>query len=473
MLLNAKNYFWVLLVFCIVLLFLPLFIRDRYNGGLLVGSESYKSLRFGKEIKESGLISYDKLSYGGKPFVEEKGWYALLSINPEFMVKLLPFIFGILSFIVFYFLVAKIKPELKGISSLLLVLSPSFLYLFSVATKYTVAIFFILLGFYLISIKKNWLAYIAFLISGFFSILSLLFSILLLLFLALKNRKFRDFYSVLICFIFVFVVQFHNIFSLGLPESVFLLNNFTFSNFFSFIILGLGGKYGVGFFVLVLALIGIYNYYREKYKFLFFYALLFLLLFISFYLTFLFSYISFLLAFFAAIGLIPFLYGNWKSGLLKFLTLLVIFCGLLFSVLVFYDRVNSFEPSPEFFGAISFLKEQQTNSFVLSDYRNGEYITYAGKSSFLDNNYFYAPNFTARMNIANFLFNTTDIDTAVSTLNNNNISYILIDSKMREEIFDNRDERFLFLLKYSPNIFAKVYNNTEVELWHNLNATFV
>lgn len=467
MLFNAKNYFWFLLILCIILLVLPSIIRDKVSNGLFIDSQSYKSLRLGHEIRDNGLISYDELSYGGKPFFEEYGWYVLLSINPEFFARLLPFLFGVLSFIVFYFLVKQYGPEISVFASLILLASPAFIYIFSVATKYTAAIFFTLLGLYLFSKDKKYFALASFIISGFFSIIGLFFIALIFLYFGFKDRQFRNSFVVIGGFIVVFLIQFYRIFYLGLPEVIFNFNNFNFSNFFSFFIFGLGENYyGMAFFIFVLSLVGIYSYYNERFKFLLFYILLLFLLFVSFFLPFLLAYLSFFIAFFAAIGLLPFLRKDWKSKVLRFLSLLVIFCGILFSFLVFYNSVSEFEPTANYFEAVDFLKENGVYGTVFTDYRNGDYIVFAGKKTLVDMNILYAPDVGVRLDDIDTLFNASEGAVAYSILEKYDVQYILLDAKMKKDIFGNRNERLLFLLRYSPNRFVKVLENDEVELWH-------
>lgn len=463
--LSAKKYFWVLLVLCIILLILPLVIRGVSSDGLLIGEESYKNLRW---AEGDSVSSYDGLSYGGKPHVEEKLWYSILSISPGFLVKFLPILLGILCFVLFYFLVSNIKPELKGFASILLITSPLFLLLFSMATKYVAAVFFILLGLYLMSIKKNKFGLVSLLFSGFFSIVGLFFVGLFFLFYYFKKKNYVNLFSLVLGFILVFLIQFYKIFSLGLPENLFAFKSFSFGNFFSFIIFELGGKYGLGLFLLILSLVGIYVYYNEKYKFVFYYLILFIFLLISFYLPFLLFYLCFILAFFAAVGLIPFFYGNWRSDVLKFLTSVILVCGLLFSVLVFYSNVPNLEPTSEQFEVIQFLKNQEEIiSPVFASPKFGSYITYAGKSSFIDSNYLYAPDLGMREIDMGLILNSSNLDFAVDILNKHRIKYILVDKEMKRDVFNNEDEKFLFLLKFSPHKFVNLISNEDVELWYH------
>ena len=50
MFLNAKKYFYVMLVLCVILLALPIAIRHFFNNGFMVGEDSYTTLRTAQYI---------------------------------------------------------------------------------------------------------------------------------------------------------------------------------------------------------------------------------------------------------------------------------------------------------------------------------------------------------------------------------------------------------------------------------------
>ena len=462
--LNVRYYFWILLVLCLISLLVPLFLRTTFSNGLYIGEETYRSLRLGQNIREGSFLSYDNLSYGGKYLFEERLWYFLISIAPGFMVIFLPILFGILSFIVFYLLVSEIKPELKEIASLILIISPTFIYFFNIATKYTAALFFILLGFYLFKKNKFYLSYFIFILSGLFSIVSLLIVCFIFLYYSLKKEDFSHFYILFFGFILLFLVQFYRVFTLGLPKFLFPFKEFTFSNFFSFLIFGFGNQYGIGVFMFFLALIGIYCIYNEKYKFLLVYLFILLLFLLSFYFNFILLFLLFLLSFFAAAGIYHFWNDPWKSDVFRFLTLVVIICGLLFVNLSFYKGVSEIQPKVNYFESISFLSQQEGDFVVLSDSSLGEYIKYAGKKTFIDNDYLYAPDFDIRLNDFNSLLISNDINNTLEILGRYKIEYILIDKNNK----DYQDEKgILFILKNSRNIFVNLFENDEVSVWYN------
>ena len=67
------------------------------------------------------------------------------------------------------------------------------------------------------------------------------------------------------------------------------------------------------------------------------------------------------------------------------------------------------------------------------------------------------------------MFNNIDINLTVSLLNKHDVGYIFIDNRLKKEVFNNEDKGFMFLLKYSPALFFKAFNNTEVDVWYNRN----
>ena len=103
MFLNAKKYFYLMFILCLILLVLPLFLRYHFNDNYIVGEDSYSVLRTSNYIKQNNAIpNEDPFSYGGRPYIGEYGLPLLLAFNPELLSKIVPIIFGLLSFILFY-----------------------------------------------------------------------------------------------------------------------------------------------------------------------------------------------------------------------------------------------------------------------------------------------------------------------------------------------------------------------------------
>jgi len=65
------------------------------------------------------------------------------------------------------------------------------------------------------------------------------------------------------------------------------------------------------------------------------------------------------------------------------------------------------------------------------------------------------------LNKTDILFQNRNLKNATFALNELNVTHILIDSKMREEIWKRDDDGILFLL----NSFDKIFTNDKVEIW--------
>lgn len=469
--LNARFGFWILLFICLFLLVLPLYIRDTKSYGMLIDGESYLSVRFAEQAKETGFIFWDNLSYGGRHYLTEQAWYLLLAISPFFMAKYLPIIFGLLSFILFYAIVSSIKPSIRNIASLFLIISPTFLYFFSTASKYVAAVFFVLLGVYLTLKNKRGFAYASFFIVGLFSVFSLLLVVLVFLYTGVKEKKYNAFFVMFAGLIFICLIYFYKIFTLGLPDFFYRIGEFSFSEFFSYYFFMLGSNFGLGFFTFVLALVGVFAYYRNRYGFILKYLFFAFAFYLSFYFKFLFFYLAFIVAFFAGAGFMTLLNREWRSKIFRFLTIFVICCGMLFTTLLFISMADNFYPNADYKEAIDFLASQQNDFTVLSDYRNGNIITYSGKKNFLDPGFFYAPNITKRQEDFNTLLSSKNLSTVELIMSEYNIGYVMIDSNIKSRYFTDELDGLLFLLTYSPLKFSLVFDNGEVEIWQKLDVS--
>ena len=208
----------------------------------------------------------------------------------------------------------------------------------------------------------------------------------------------------------------------------------------------LGGSYGFGFFYFVLAIVGIYSYYKKSYKIFFAYLLFIVILFSVFYFNSLLFFINLFLVFFAACGLLAFLDYEWRSETFRFLTILIICCGLLFSSLVFFSNLSDLYPTQYHMEAVEFLKTQDADAVMFSDYRNGDLISYSGKPNFMDKDFAYAPDVIDRWKDTQDLLRTRNVNFADSFMDENNIRYIFVDKQMKSEIFSNKDQDLLFLL---------------------------
>ena len=390
----------------------------------------------------------------------------MLAINPTFLGRWLPLIFGVLSFILFYLIIGLYNTEVRGISALFLLFSPAYIYLFSTPVKYGLVTFMLLLGIYLkLKGKKRRAAIIIFGLTGLFSIITLIALLICYLFNSVKTKRWEEFITLILFLIITFLLQFYKILFIPLPEVIFTLGERTIITLFNLTLSDFGGISGISIFTFIVALIGIYRYWEDKYKFLIVYLITALLMWLALYFNFLILYFNFLIVFLAGMGLKELLEHKWRSDVFRHFTILFIICGIAFSGLTFLNQVDDLEPSEGFSEAMTFLKNQDSQNTVFSHYSRGSYIAYARKTNFMDETPFYARNVHARLIDSNKLLHAQNLKTATSIINKHNIQYIWLDKKLIEQIWGRNEIELIFLLKYSPNNFKKIFDNEDVEMY--------
>lgn len=469
MLLNASPRKTVIYLFiiCLIVLSMPLFLRAKFVDSNFIGEESYSNYRLANMIKDNGFVKYDELSYSGRDLRYEYGYVGLLSLSPRLLSWILPIIFGLISFVLFYNIVKKYDSDIALISSLLLIFSPSFIYLFSVSTKYSGAVMFFLLGLYLYLKGRDYnkyLGYACFIAVSLFSIEAVFVLVLAGLFLAYGKKIEWKFYiiSVLLSFGLLYM-QFGNLlFNFGLFFERYISFNFFAS--IGVLFSDLGGKYGFGLFLFLLSLIGIYSIGKDRYRYIIWFALYFALLVLSVYFNFLILFVNFILVIFASYGVIYFIDMEWKSTVFRSVTILVIICGLLFSTLSFLNNVTEIEPSLNYINAVGFLNN--TDKYVVfSEYTRGVYINLAGNKNVADSNFLGAPNVVERLKDSDLLLHANKMPEARKILDKYNIKHVLVDKEMKSRLYASDESELLFLLKYAISDFYKEYENDEVEIW--------
>lgn len=470
MLLNAnpRRTAVYLLLFCLIVLIIPMFLRIKLDNSAFIGSDSYSNYRLANMIQSGGLVSYDEMSYSGREIRYEYGMPLLLSLSPKVLTWIMPIIFGIMSFLLFYFIVRKYDSDIALVSSLLLLFSPGFIYLFSISTKFAGAVFFCMLGAYFYLKEKEYNKYISaacFLAVCFFSIeTALLLALIGLYFTYKKIIGWRIYASWLVLALLALYIQFGKlVFDFGV-----FFQNFGQKGFLELankLFFDIGGGYGLGVFIFILALVGIYSIWHERYRYLLGYAGFALILGIAAFENFLLFFVLFLTAVLAAYGLVYLIDMGWRSSMFRMLTLIVVICGIIFSGISFLHTTAAAEPLKETIDAASYLRSIDDKTVVFSDYHNGAYITLGGKKNVADGSFIGAPELTERLSDSEKLLHARKIDEARIIIDKYNIRRIWIDKRMKEKYYVNDESELLFLLKYSTNDFYKVYDNGYAEIW--------
>ena len=458
--------FLFLLSLCIIFLVSPVLFRNLNSDKYLIGDKSYFYLRLAGEIKENGIIpNEDYFSYGGREFRDEWGWPYLLSFNPEFLSFYLPIILGILSFILFYIILNKFDYKLGVVSSLLFIISPSFIYLFSVSNKFSVSVFLSLLAIYLNLNNRKILSLLCIPLIGFFSVLA---SILMLLIYAVYNLYKKEHWHYLLITLFLTLTVIYIQFGIISFKGLFFIKN-NFALFLQNMISDFGGNFGIGIFMLLISFIGVFFLWKNKYKHSFAYLLFIILFLLSYYFDFVIFYLNLLVAVLAGFALIQLYEMKWEEDFIKKLVIFILICGLLFSSISFINRLVADEPKKELQEGLYYLSRQPDDGVVFSHYSKGNLINYAGKKNLMDSNFFNAPDLYKRNKDSETLLHSQNITVTFDLIEKYNIEYIFIDREMISGLvwYDDNIE-LLFILENDKG-FKKVFDNDYVKIWKVLN----
>lgn len=355
-----------------------------------------------------------------------------IAIDIILLAKIVPIILGILSMLLFYELLRKFKLShgIVILSTLILIVSPSFIFLFGTLNAYAFTSFLSLLALYLFIEKKEFLGVIILYLVPFFGMVPALLGLLLLLIYSLRNQRFRLF--------------------LGALPSLALLYfspTETLPSYGSSIISDFGGNYGIGLFIILLSLFGLKYLWQKKYKHIFLYIIIISLVIFSLLDIRVLAYLNFILVGLSALGIISLAKTEWKSKLIQKLSILIMVYGLLFSGLSYINFTSLDLPNKEIIEMIDYLKTLPDGK-VFSHSSRQHWIEYSGKKFATDENLFY----------------TRDVEQALTTIKAKKIKYLWIDKEMKETIWQEEEQGLQFLLEYSGS-FKKNKINDYVTLW--------
>ncbi|MBU2589911.1 MAG: hypothetical protein KKA65_01365 [Nanoarchaeota archaeon] len=453
----TKYYVSALIIACILVLsIVPLLRLDNSFSG----TEAYLHLRM---AENEGM--FDELSYGGRFALYSLGLPSILSLNPDLLGYVLPLVLGVLSFLLFLGLLKEFNIETKSLAAIILILSPSFLGLFTTLNKLIIPIFLTLFGFYLIFRKSrlHLLAIPVFAIMPFFNIVISLMSLFLAFLLVnfkLKNKRWL-FYILLPITIITTSLFLGYIFkNTTFERLMFEIGKSGINGKLQDIFSEMGGRYGLSIFASILAIFGMINNWKNKYKELFIFFSVFSLIILMMFRIEAIILLNFFIAVFAAKGFKAFLNARWESKNLRFFILLTFICGIVFASMAQGSRIVNSLPNEAINDALKFL-DNLPDGTVFSHYSRGFWISYAGKSNVMDDNFMFAPNVNERWKDSQELFYTRDWKIAKGIIDKYNIKYVWIDNYLQEEIWEGDDEGLLFLLEYS-NSLKKIYDNKDV-----------
>jgi len=464
--LNERNSILFIVLITTAILLSPVALRFLNNNTMLIGDKAYYHARIGKLVSEKGIPEHDELSYSGREYIFNP-YHLVVSFftNVETASKILVFLAGISSAVLFFFILKEIKVNIKQrlLIILVLVLSPAFIYTFSVSNIYALSVLFLMTGMYCLAKKRLFFSGFFLIAASFFSLFNVLLAIIFLLgcLIRKKDRKVMFITAAVLIIFLIYYVPFYS--SHGLPEKL----EFISINPLQQLISGLGSMIGFSIFALMLAIIGFSVSWKRKKEFVFVYAAMFFLMVMSFYLPYSNIYLNFFICMFAGIGLYSIIKRRWEIRLIMHLTILALICGLLFSSVSYINRLVSMKPDENIKEGLEWLNSySDVDEVVLSHYSNGAFIEYwAERPVVMDSLFSYSPEPNERYNDSMTIFNSRNLKKTKKLLDSYNVKYLFIDNEMKTGLVWQEEKQGLLFLLRNNETFKNIYNRNGIEIW--------
>ncbi|NOZ80864.1 MAG: hypothetical protein GXP63_04275 [DPANN group archaeon] len=238
--------------------------------------------------------------------------------------------------------------------------------------------------------------------------------------------------------------------------------------FFAKTITIFGGHPGISGFLLLLSSIGFFvSWYRRKRYVLLYGFLLFLFLVQAFSLFDVSIYLTLLLLPLAVMGFESLLNRRWQLLLVKRLTIVILFYGLLFSSVAYSKIAAQDKPTEDLLAALGWIRDNTPpEKTVFTSQENGFLVSaIAGRPVMIDDDYYRVTEGKKIQEDYRLILSSRNLKQTMSLLKDYDVGYILITSGMKEgETFSREDEGLLFVLT-NPDHFRRVYSRNKDDLW--------
>jgi hypothetical protein len=281
--------------------------------------------------------------------------------------------------------------------------------------------------------------------------------------LAFKKKK-KRFY--VLAFFLALVFFFYHIdvyFKFGLPISLKLTEESPIQQF----VTDLGGVFGFSIFALLLSILGLVIAWGKKRKFYPIYLIMLAVILYSFFYNHAVVYSNFIIAILAGIALGALIRMKWKLNLIRNLSLLLLFCGLLFSAVSYTVRISNQQPTPELIEALDWIKDNSNKAdVVFSHHTKGFWIEFqAQRPVVIDSLADYSLDFKSKLDDSSQIFNSWDIEGTRELLTKYNVSFVLLTSDMSDGLVWNKPEQGLAYLVRNSETFKKEYSTSYAGVW--------
>lgn len=460
--LTEKNTLIYVMLAAVIVLLIPFLVRFLFYDNIMIGDESYYHANIARQIIEQNQLIHDS-NYVFNPYqlvLASAGYF----VGVEFASKLIPFLLGMLSALIFYLILKEFKMNIEERLFVLLILiaSPAFIYLSVISNTQSVPVFLTLLGTYFLLKKKivfTVLSLVSFATAVSFGIFNALLVIAILLAYLIKEKSKKT--IILLSIIILISAAFMPVY---FQEKAEVLQK---EGILQSSISDIGALAGIGIFNILLAFIGFSLIWRKKKEYIFIFLPLLVMLISLFYLRTVVIYLSFVLAVFAGYAFTRIKNMDWEIKIIKRLTVLLIICGLAFSTISYLNRVSNMQPDKEVIKSLDWLKHySEPNEIVFSHYSKGFWINAVAERPVVINKMFeYFPNAKEKFNDSLEIFYSRNLKNTKSLLEKYNIKYIWIDNEMKQGLIWEKEQQGLLFLFRNNETFNNIYNNQGIEIW--------
>ena len=459
---------YTLLVICIFAVFVLLIISFIHlNSNSLGTGEQLYHLRMASEIANSKKIpsvdsqTIENRMYMMSPYHIVLALFILL-FGDELSIIALPVILGIIMLIVFILTLKQMGIDRERITTIvfLVILSPTFLTIFSTLNEPSLILVLMFLAFYLLitfkSVILQILSFFIFTATLFFDLFTAVIAIAFFMLGYSMEKAKKGVIRLWIIFFIVVVLIYYK------SGQFYMLFAYAKEPYLGVLLSDIGSSMGLSIFFLVLSLVGLGVFWKRKGELWLIYLIV-LLVGIGFLLfkNPAMPYALFFLGIFAGFGSYRILVSQWKLKMLKDLTLLLILCGLFFSTLSYLNRIKASDMDGTLLDSLKWIQKNGKEGSVLSYQGYGFAIEYISNMPAVTDD-FSSEKF---INLSNYLFMLRNLDRIRQISEEYNIRYILITPEMKTgTVWSGKDEGILFLLR-NNDIFRKVYEKNGVEVW--------
>lgn len=448
---------WVL-AFCLILVVLPGIIMYA-SGAFPSGTEQYYHVRVAELFSSFSSLPHffviDTMTFAGKEIMWTP-FYGLTALSLEVFswkdsVYILPILMMLVSVALFYILLQK-----EGFSSfqcalcvLVFTASPAVVYLETHWTPSAFAIPLLLAG-VLVLRKQRILSTLLFGVVASLGIIPGLVCLGVLWAYGILRKV-----NVVIQWSFVLLILLAN-FLAGMLMSA--------QETTSTIIADLGGVYGFSSFALLLGILGLTQVWHRRTQHVQVYALIVSTFGIAIVVPELLPFLNIALAILAGLGINELVHMEWDLPSLKYITLVVLGCGLLFSGLSHVFLVMNEVPSINVVNGLVGLSDRPMGS-VLSSEKNGFMIELLSKKAVITDSFTGHTSDDARAIALNdAALHASSVDEVINVLRIAGIKYIVITSDMYENVWEKHGEGLDFVL-HNSDVFKRTFGNEELEIW--------